>query len=151
MNADTVKLAFVLLAEAAEAETAARAAKRRAEGKTPLPPSDVKVLRTRWTQAETTAAIEAAEALQLAERRLRAINERDCNGYQTPRGEWDEAAQKRDEKRAEKIMAGVAKIGEAYSVAIRHNGDPRGAALKVATPLTGAYNGFGGREDGWAV
>lgn len=125
---DTVRLALVLMGEKAGEHIA---------GSAPV-----------WTAAEIESAVLDAEALQAAQVQLHAIAERDCNGHQTPDGRWDEAAAKRDEAKADKVMGGVRKIADRYQLTIRHNGDPRGSALKIETPRTRRSNEMGGD---WAV
>lgn len=93
-----------------------------------------------------------AVAFENAERSLRAINERQCNGYVHERtGREDEAAKLRDEKRAERIEAKVRDMAGQLGIKVHFNGDPRGAAVKIHTPKCGRYNSFGGAEDGWCV
>jgi hypothetical protein len=93
-----------------------------------------------------------AAAFEAAERSLRAINTRQCNGYMNERT-WkeDEAAKLRDERREAKLRAKVEGFADQLGIKVQFNGDPRGAAVKIHTPKCGKYNTFGGAEDGWAV
>lgn len=140
MNADTIKTAFVLLGEFAGRQNAARLA----EAKTPK-------LQTCWDQGEVESAIATASALESRAAILQGIAVRQCNGHQTPRGDWDEAAAKRDEAKEAREQAKVRALLAAYGVEPIFGGDPRGAVLKLATPYTGRANTLGGRESGWAV
>lgn len=146
MNADTVKTAFVLLGEHHAATVAATRAARAAAGQTRA--AD---LAARWDQAEVESAIAVASALESQAAVLKGIAERQCNGHQTPRGDWDEAAAKRDEAKEARTETKVRALLAAYGVEPIFGGDPRGAVLKLATPYTGKANTLGGRESGWAV
>lgn len=97
-------------------------------------------------------AVEDAVEFEKIERALRAINERECNGYMNERT-WkeDEAAKLRDERREVKLRDKATALAKRLGLKIHFNGDPRGAAIKIHTPRTGAYNSFGGAEDGWCV
>ncbi|AXQ69063.1 hypothetical protein HOU02_gp146 [Caulobacter phage CcrBL9] len=98
-----------------------------------------------FTYGEVIEAYRDAGALISAEVRLQRIAENECNGYR------DETAEKLDERRRQTLEAKAGEIAKRYGVALTFGGDPRGSALKIKTPHTGRYNGFGGREDGWAV
>lgn len=129
---DTVRLALVMMSEQAGEMIAGSAMS--------------------WTKAEVESAVLDAEVLQRNERTLQRINENQCNGYPLRNGSgWDADAAKRDEAKAEKIQAASQKLADRYALALRFGGDPRGSAIKIATPQTGQFNGMGGREDGWAV
>jgi len=97
-------------------------------------------------------AVEDTVEFEKIERALRAINTRQCNGYMNERT-WkeDEAAKLRDERREAKLRAKAEELAKRIGLSIHFNGDPRGAAIKIHTPRTGAYNSFGGAEDGWCV
>ena len=146
MDTNTIATAFVLLGEALAVENAATRAARAAAGQT-----RAEDLAARWTQEQLTGAINTAAELERLAATLNLLNERECNGHQTPDGRWDEAAAKRDEAKRERLKAKVADLLKPYSVTPRFGGDPRGAALKLATPGTAKYNTMGGREEGWAV
>ncbi|UTU09333.1 hypothetical protein CcrBL47_gp563 [Caulobacter phage BL47] len=120
---ETVDLALVMLDESKAAKGAPRA----------------------FTFGEVREAFTDAHALTLLQARLRQINENECNGYR------DETAERLDARREERAKAAVVEIAKRYGLTFHFNGDPRGSALKLKTPHTGRYNGFGGREDGWAV
>ena len=81
---------------------------------------------------------------------LSRIAERQCNGYQDWKGNWDQAAADRDEKREARIQAKVQAIVSRYSgVSVIFNGDPRGYSIKLLG--LGTYNTFGGAEDGYGI
>lgn len=83
------------------------------------------------------------EELMLLARRLARIAERQCNGHQTPSGDWDEAAEKRDERAEGRIVARVRAILAPHGCEAVFSGDPRGAAVKVRVP-SGATDDWGG-------
>jgi hypothetical protein len=97
-------------------------------------------------------AVEDTVTFERIERALRAIFTRQCNGYVHERtGREDEAGKLRDERREAKLRAEAEELAKRIGLSIHFNGDPRGAAIKIHTPRTGAYNSFGGAEDGWCV
>ena len=89
--------------------------------------------------------IRFAAEFERCERALRAINERECNGYRC------EADEDRDRKRVVRIEAKVADMAGQLRIEVHYNGDPRGSAVKIRTPKSGRFNSFGGAEDGWCV
>lgn len=97
---------------------------------------------------------EAVNFVNLAEdlaAKLHRIYERQCNGHQTPSGEWDEAAAQRDEAREEALEARLRKEFKAHGLGLYLQGDPRGNPVGILTPKTGKYNTMGGRECGWRL
>ena len=81
---------------------------------------------------------------------LHRIQERQCNGYQDYKGNWDQAAADRDEKRETRIQDKVRAIVARYSpLSVNFNGDPRGYSIKLLG--TGKSNTWGGMEDGYGV
>ena len=75
---------------------------------------------------------------------LGRIAENQCNGYQTPSYEWDEKAEKRDEKKEERIQKRVTDLCAAFQCKPIFQGDPRGNVLKIAVP--DGYTNDWGRE-----
>jgi hypothetical protein len=92
-----------------------------------------------------------ANRLRFYATKLDAIATRQCNGHQTPQGDWDEVAAKLDDEREAKIEDSVRKIGVTYGLQFHFDGDPRGFVLKMKTPKSGRYNTWGGRETGWGI
>lgn len=120
---ETVDLALVMLDESKAAKGAPRT----------------------FSFGEVREAFTDAHNLTVIQARLRKINENECNGYR------NETAARLDARRFERAKSEVDEIAKRYGLAFHFNGDPRGSALKLKTPHTGRYNGFGGREDGWGV
>lgn len=84
---------------------------------------------------------------------LHAIYERQCNGHQDARGNWDEGAAKRDEAREIKLQGELRKLvmdSGLSGFSARTQGDPRGAAVKLTIPGQPG-DSFGGAADGWPV
>lgn len=88
--------------------------------------------------------VQFAERLMRYGATLSAIAERECNGHQTPSGDWDERAAKRDEEKEERLRRRVAAMCEGFGCKAIFSGDPRGATLKVAVP--DGYTDDWGRE-----
>ena len=82
------------------------------------------------------------ELMRLARRHGR-IAERECNGHQTPSGDWDEAAAKRDEQASERVEARITAICERIGCKADFSGDPRGATVKLIVP-SGYSDSWGG-------
>jgi hypothetical protein len=99
--------------------------------------------------AHVTAATLDVVALERCERGLRAIYCRQCNGYADT--DWGRAQAERDERREARLIRQATKIAKGYGVTITTQGDPRGSALRMATPKTRRYNTMGGAESGWAL
>ncbi|MGB8520814.1 MAG: hypothetical protein WCD38_11695 [Candidatus Tumulicola sp.] len=75
-----------------------------------------------------------AQELIAKAKALRALYERQCNGYQTPAFAWDERAEKRDERREERLEAAIRSIVAEVSagkLSPVFNGDPRGASVRI--------------------
>lgn len=83
----------------------------------------------------------AADLVSIS-RQLGRLAERSCNGYQTWSGEWDEKAEQRGARRADKLEAlAAAIVADAIAAGIVPAGtriyrqsDPRGAALYICGP-----------------
>ena len=72
------------------------------------------------------------------------IQENQCNGYQKPGSfDWDEEANQRDLKKADKIEAAVSELCKSFDCTPVFSGDPRGNTLKIAVK-SGYSNSFGG-------
>ena len=80
-----------------------------------------------------------AELLSMA-RRLDRYNEVECN-YGV-----SEAQQKRIANLEKRVTALCGELG----ISCHFNGDPRGYAVKLHLP-DGAYNTWGGKEEGWGI
>jgi len=98
-----------------------------------------------------TAAVLDAAKLESFQRQLRAVNERQCNGYTNGRGDWDQETEDRDIRRADRVELQARELAARYGVAVSVQGDPRGSALHIKTPKTQRYNTLGGAESGWAL
>ena len=68
-------------------------------------------------------------ALQSYARSLHRLDEASCNGYQTWRGEWDEEAEQRAERREASIEEKAARIALAWGLKVYRQSDPRGWPL----------------------
>lgn len=75
-----------------------------------------------------------AEAIQKISRSLHRIDENDCNGYSNWRGDWDEIAEKRAEKRCENLEAKGKLIADKYGLIFYHQSDPRGWSVYLVHP-----------------
>ena len=62
-------------------------------------------------------------------RRLTKVFERQCNGYQTGSGDWDEAAAKRDEAREARLTNRALELAAQCGARLYVQGDPRGWPL----------------------
>lgn len=72
------------------------------------------------------------------------IQENQCNGYTKPGTyDWDEEANQRDERKAEKIETTVTALCLEYECKPLFSGDPRGNTLKIEVS-SGYSNSFGG-------
>lgn len=67
-----------------------------------------------------------AVRLQALARSLHRLDENDANGYQDWRGDWDEAATLRAEKRGEAIERQLAELVAPFGFNVYHQGDCRG-------------------------
>jgi hypothetical protein len=107
--------------------------------------------------AEANRAISATEArtavttLKRIGKSLHRIYERQCNGHQTPAGNWDEEAAKKDDAREEKLEAQARALLDSYGIGLYLNADPRGNPIGILTPKSERYNTMGGRECGWRL
>ena len=114
-------------------------------------------------QAQLTAAVARAmpnlgvdviadhiAGLQRVSATLHTIAERQCNGHQTPSGDWDEAAAQRDEKREESAEKRARDLADKIGCKVTFQGDPRGAVVKLHIPGQPG-DSFGGSADGWPV
>lgn len=57
---------------------------------------------------------------------LHRIYERQCNGYANWRGDWDQKATDRDDKREQRLNRTVEDIATEYDLRVYFQGDPRG-------------------------
>jgi len=71
--------------------------------------------------------------LQKLSRQIHRINEQDCNGYSDFKGNWDEKAEQRAEKRKQKLLKKASELAESLGFKIYLQGDPRGIALYLIT------------------
>lgn len=62
-------------------------------------------------------------------KQIHRIDEQDCNGYQDYQGNWDEAAELREDKRRERLLTRAAEYAKRIGYTIYHQGDPRGCSL----------------------
>lgn len=84
--------------------------------------------------------------LQRIARALHKLDEQACNGYQDWRGNWDEAAEKRAEKRQLRLVNEALEIVAAHGNGLYVQSDPRGWPLYVYTPEAfRAYQDRGGK------
>lgn len=88
-------------------------------------------------------AMAAGDLMRLA-RRHQSLAVAMCNGYPDERGA--ELA----ERETERIRKRITEITTSLGLSARFGGDPRGYTVKIAFP-SGAYNTWGGREEGWGV
>jgi len=72
------------------------------------------------------------------------IQERACNGHQTPSGDWDEKAALRDERKETDIENKVRLLCEQFDCKVIFGGDPRGNTVKIVPP--DGYTNDWGRE-----
>ncbi len=90
--------------------------------------------RTREVLGEYGFTDEDLDMLHRWEANLHTIAERHCNGYQDWRGNWDQKAADKDERKEERIMARVTALCESRGVTVTFNGDPRGGAIRLLLP-----------------
>jgi hypothetical protein len=83
------------------------------------------------------------EVFKLA-RRLHNIHERQCNGYPDAKGNWDEAAQLKDEVLEGKIKAAI----KAFLPSVEFQDDPRGAPLVIHERVSDSKGRIADREVG---
>ena len=74
------------------------------------------------------------DSLHRWEANLHTISERQCNGYQDRRGDWDQQAADKDERKEEGITARVTALIESKGSAVDFQGDPRGCAIRIKLP-----------------
>ena len=67
--------------------------------------------------------------LQRIARALHRLDEASCNGYQNWRGDWDEAAEKRAERREVVLEEKAVKVAAEHGLKVYFQGDPRGWPL----------------------
>lgn len=98
--------------------------------------------------------VEAARALLRHARTHHRLAEEECNG---PTGCWYQAnAQRMDdwqaglEKRQERVEKRISEICAGLDLPVHFGGDPRGYTVKLKL-LGGAYNTWGGSEEGYGV
>ncbi len=76
-----------------------------------------------------------ADSLTRTANTLRRAYEQECNGYQDYRGNWDEAAATRAEKRIARLRERAEALLEAphrdAGFSLRHQRDPRGPAIRL--------------------
>jgi hypothetical protein len=79
---------------------------------------------------------------QRLQRSLHRLGEQQCNGFQDFRGNWDEKASERADRKEERLQKQAEKIAENYpGMTADCGGDPRGTCLKLVVA--------GERGDGW--
>ena len=71
-------------------------------------------------------------ALQKLARQLHRLDEQLCNGFQDGKGDWDEKATERAERRQEQAERAAKKIGAESGLSVYLQGDPRGWPLLVS-------------------
>lgn len=77
-------------------------------------------------------------------KRLHQVYERQCNGRQTPAGNWDEAAALRDERLEASLESKLRALFERCGLTLELNTDPRGAPVGIVTTKTKRTNSFAG-------
>src|SRR2546428_398416 len=65
---------------------------------------------------------------------LGRLAEEQCNGYQDWRGNWDEKASERSDKKEERIRRKVTELCARFGCKPVFQGDPRGNVLKIQVP-----------------
>jgi len=68
------------------------------------------------------------------ESNLHTIAERQCNGYQDWKGNWDQKAADKDEAKEQRVMDRVTALVESHGLTVEFNGDPRGGAIRLILP-----------------
>lgn len=96
------------------------------------------------TLAAATAATVARDTLHRLMEISARLNELDTRRCNEPCGEDVAREVRRLELQARTIAAH-------YGLTLSRNSDPRGSALKIATPRSRRFNGMGGEEDGWNI
>lgn len=87
-------------------------------------------------------AYQALESILRLTQRIQRISERQCNGHQTPSGDWDEKAAQRDERAEERAQKSIIEICKEWGWVPDFQGDPRGAVVKLKVP-SGRYTDWG--------
>ena len=82
------------------------------------------------------------EKLNKAGKRLHRLNEKQCNGFQDYKGNWDQKASDSAEKQVTHLIEIIKGICKAHDWDVEINTDPRGWPLKVEIPIrwTGKSN-----------
>lgn len=86
------------------------------------------------------ATSEQVGELMMLAKRLNRYNETECNYGLTPA----------QETRVMNLEKRVRAICHALGITVIFNGDPRGYAVKLHF-ASGAYNTWGGKEEGWGI
>jgi len=76
---------------------------------------------------------------------LHRLSEQQCNGFSNQRGDWDEAAEKRADKREERLTAEATKLAAELGAKLYVQGDPRGWPLYLFWPDDPGYD----NPDSW--
>jgi hypothetical protein len=76
---------------------------------------------------DTSAIVRAAKTLH-------TLYEHSCNGYQDHKGNWDENATNRAEKKTDTLQAKIDTMLAAYNLKAYHQTDPRGWPVTVYRP-----------------
>ncbi len=71
--------------------------------------------------------------LQKISRKVGKIDENDCNGYQDIKGNWDEQAELKADKKRTKLLKNASEIAQAIGFKVYHQADPRGCSLYLIT------------------
>jgi hypothetical protein len=87
-------------------------------------------------------AFEAVEGILRLAQRLQRIAERECNGHQTPAGDWDAKAAQKDERAEVVAQTRIATLCKPFGWVPDFQGDPRGAVVKIKVP-SGRTNDWG--------
>lgn len=91
---------------------------------------------------------EKVERLYKIARLLQLISERQCNGYSNRAGNWDERAEKRDERKATRLHDEAEEIAKDMGGVLYFQGDPRGWPLFIYFPGMEGYQNPRG-DGGW--
>jgi len=75
-----------------------------------------------------------ADAFQRISRSLHKLDESLCNGFVDWRGNWDEAAEMRAEKRSNRLEGKATELAQKYGFIAYHQSDPRGWSLYLVKP-----------------